>query len=137
MVIGLISAGAGYIWGLTFPINENLWTSSFVLVSSGMAALVLGAAYFTVDIRGLSWGTQPGIIFGANAIAAYVLADILALFFYRVPLAGAPLNFHAVSALNSLGLPSKLSGMLYSLFFVCVNFIPIYLLYKRKIFIKL
>lgn len=42
MVIGLTSAAAGYVWGLTFPVNENLWTSSFVLVTSGMAALVLG-----------------------------------------------------------------------------------------------
>ncbi len=137
MVIGLTSAAAGYVWGLTFPINENLWTSSFVLVTSGMAALVLGAAYFIVDIRSISWGTQPGIIFGANAIAAYVLADILALLFYRMPIAGIPLNVHAVSVLTPLGLSSKLSGMLYSLFFVCVNFIPAYFLYKRRIFIKL
>jgi predicted acyltransferase len=137
MVIGLASAAAGYVWGLTFPVNENLWTSSFVLVTSGMAALMLGAAYFTVDIHGISWGTQPGIIFGANAITAYVLADILALLFYRLPIAGLPLNVHGVSALHSIGLSLKLSGMLYSLFFVCINFIPVYLLYKRKIFIKL
>lgn len=137
MVIGLASAAAGYIWGLTFPVNENLWTSSFVLVTSGMAALVLGASYFVVDIRGLSWGTRPGIIFGANAITAYVLADILALIFYRLPIAGQPLNVHAVGALHSLGLSLKFAGMLYSLFFVCVNFLPVLVLYKRKIFIKL
>jgi predicted acyltransferase len=137
MVIGLIAAAAGYVWGLTFPVNENLWTSSFVLVTSGMAALVLGAAYFTVDIRGLSWGTQPGIIFGANAITAYVLADILALVFFRLPVGGSPINVHSVGALNSLGFSPKLSGMVFSLFFVCVNFVPAYLLYKRKIFIKL
>lgn len=137
MVFGLASAAAGYVWGLTFPVNENLWTSSFVLVTSGFAALVLGAVLYVVDIRGYTQGTRPGIIFGANAIAAYVLADILALLFYRFPLAGVPLNVHAVTALNSLGLLPKLSGMIYSLFFVCINFIPVYFLYKRKIFIKL
>jgi len=137
MVIGLASAAAGYVWGLTFPVNENLWTSSFVLVTSGLAALVLGAAYFTVDIRGLSWGTQPGIIFGANAIAAYVLADILALIFYRLPIAGQPLNVHGVTALHSIGLSLKLSGMFYSLLFVCINFIPALILYRKKVFIKL
>lgn len=137
MVFGLASAAAGYVWGLTFPVNENLWTSSFVLVTSGMGAMILGAAYYTVDIRGYTQGTRPGIIFGANAIAAYVLADILALLFYRMPLAGDPLNVHAVSYFNSMGLSPKFSGMLYSLFFVCINFIPVYSLYKRKIFIKL
>ena len=137
MVFGLASAAAGYAWGLTFPVNENLWTSSFVLVTSGMAAMVLGAAYYTVDIRGYTQGTRAGIIFGANAIAAYVLADILALIFYRLPIEGQPLNVHGVSALHSIGLSQKLSGMLYSLFFVCINFIPAYFLYRRKIFIKL
>jgi len=137
MVFGLASAAAGYVWGLTFPVNENLWTSSFVLVTSGIGAMVLGAAYYTVDIRGYTQGTRAGIIFGANAITAYVLADILALLFYRISIAGHPLNVHAVGLLNSLGLYPKLSGLLYSLFFVCVNFIPILFLYKRKIFIKL
>jgi predicted acyltransferase len=137
MVVGLVSAAAGYVWGLTFPVNENLWTSSFVLISSGFAALVLGAAYFTVDIKGFTWGTHPGIIFGANAIAVYVLADVLALIFYRLPFAGQPLNVHAVNALYSSGLSLKLSGMIYSLFFVCINFVPALILYRKKIFIKL
>jgi predicted acyltransferase len=137
MVTGMASAVAGYIWGLTFPVNENLWTSSFVLVTSGMAAMVLGAAYYTVDIRGITWGTGPGIIFGANAITVYVLADILALIFYRLPLAGHPLNFHAVSSLHSMGMSQELAGMFYSLFFVFVNFIPAFILYRKRIFIKL
>ena len=137
MVFGMASAAVGYIWGLTFPVNENLWTSSFVLVTSGLAAMVLGTAYYVIDIRGYTQGTRAGIIFGANAIAAYVLADILALLFYRFRIAGDPLNVHFTSAFNSLGLFPKLSGLLYSLLFVCVNFIPILFLYKRKIFIKL
>jgi predicted acyltransferase len=137
MVVGLASAGAGYIWGLTFPVNENLWTSSFVLVTSGMAAMVLGAAYYTVDVRGLTWGTRTGIIFGANAITVYVLADILALIFYRLPVAGHPLNVHGVSVLHSMGMSQEFAGMLYSLFFVCINFVPAFILYRKKIFIKL
>lgn len=137
MVIGLVSAALGYVWGLTFPVNENLWTSSFVLVTSGLAALVLGAAYFTVDIKGFTWGTRPGIIFGANAIAAYVLADILALIFYRLPFGAQPLNVHVLNTLYAAGFSLKLAGMIYSIFFVCVNFIPALILYRRKIFIKL
>lgn len=137
MVIGLASAAAGYVWGFTFPVNENLWTSSFVLVTSGMASMVLGAAYFTVDIRGYTWGTKAGIIFGANAIAAYVLADLLALIFYRMPLGGESINVHTVTTLTSLGMSLKLAGLIYSIFFVFINFVPIYFLYKRRIFIKL
>lgn len=137
MIFGLIATVAGYVWGLAFPVNENLWTSSFVLVSSGMASMVLGAAYYSVDIKGYTIGTKPGIIFGANAIAVYVLADILALIFYRLTIGTDTLNGHGVTLFETIGASPKLASMLYALIFVCINFIPAYLLFKRKIFIKL
>jgi len=137
MVFGLIATAVGYVWGLTFPVNENLWTSSFVLVSSGMASLVLGAAYYVIDVRGFTQGTKPGIIFGANAIAVYVLADVLALIFYRLTIGADTINGHGVGLFESLGLSPKPASMAYAALFVCINFIPAYVLYKRKIFIKL
>src|SRR5262245_47180318 len=133
MIFGLISTVAGYVWGLTFPVNENLWTSSFVLVTSGMASMILGAAYYLVDIRGYTKGTQIGIIFGANAITVYVLADVLALIFYVLPIGSATLNIHTVNALIDIGFGPKFASMCYALFFVCLNFIPAYILYRKKI----
>ena len=137
MICGLVSAAAGYLWGLTFPVNENLWTSSFVLITSGFGCMVLGAAYYVVDIRGYTQGTSPGIIFGANAIAVYVLADVLSLVFYRLQIGDHSLNSHGVNILNSMGLSPEFSSMLYACFFVCINFIPAIVLYRKKIFIKL
>ena len=136
-IAGLATAALGYTWGLVFPVNENLWTSSFVLVTSGLACMILGAAYYVVDIRGFREGTRPGVIFGANAIAVYVLADILALLFYRLPIGGTTLNILAVDALSSMWMPRALASVLYALCFVCVNFIPALILYRRNIFIKL
>lgn len=137
MLFGLMAAIAGYVWGLTFPVNENLWTSSFVLVSSGMASMVLGAAYYVVDIRGYTQGMTPGIILGANAITVYVLADLLALLFYRLAIGTETLNGHGVTLFESIGLSPQLASMIYALIFVCINFIPAYVLYKKRIFIKL
>jgi predicted acyltransferase len=136
MIFGLISAAVGYVWGLVFPVNENLWTSSFVLVTSGMASMILGATYYVVDIRGYAHWTRPGIIFGANAIAVYVLADLLALIFYGFPFGDKTLNIQITDALTGAGLSPKISSLLYALFFVAVNFIPAYFLFKKKIFIK-
>lgn len=104
MTAGLFTAAAGYFWGLTFPVNENLWTSSFVLVTSGFAAMLLGAVYFLVDVLGHKGGTKPGIIFGANAISVYVLADIFALFFYRFRIDNQPLNEYTVHGLIAIGI---------------------------------
>jgi predicted acyltransferase len=137
MIAGLFSTIAGYIWGLTFPVNENLWTSSFVLVTSGLASLILGAAYYVVDIKGFTQGTKPGIIFGANAIAVYVMADLLALIFYRLKLGSETLNSHGVTAFMTMGMTGEFASMIYALLFVGVNFIPAWFLFRRGIFIKL
>lgn len=137
MIAGMCSAIAGYFWGLSFPVNENLWTSSFVLVTSGFGALLLGALYFRIDIKGYKRWTMPGVIFGANAITTYFLADVLALIFYRLKFGGMPLNDLAVNGLISAGMRAELASWLYALFFVAVNFIPAYILYRKKIFIKL
>jgi predicted acyltransferase len=137
MIGGLFSTALGYLWGLTFPVNENIWTSSFVLVTSGMAAMLMGAIFFLVDIKGRTKGTKPGIIFGANAITVYVLGDVLGLFFYSLRIGGNSLNMHFFDAFTSLGLAPKFVSMTYSLIFICINFIPAYILYKKKIFIKL
>lgn len=137
MTAGVFSAIAGYFWGLTFPVNENLWTSSFVLVTSGFAALLFGALYFLIDIKGLTRGTRPGIIFGANAITIYFLADVWALFFYEMKMGGLTLNEHFIKALTNAGSSPELASLLYALLFTGINFIPAWWLYRKKIFIRL
>lgn len=137
MTAGVFTALAGYIWGLTFPVNENLWTSSFVLVTSGFAALLFGACYFLIDVKGRTRGTFAGVVFGANAIAVYFLADVWALFFYLIKFGGVSLNERAVNALTGAGVDARLASLLYALFFVFMNFIPAWILYRKKIFIKL
>jgi predicted acyltransferase len=137
MTAGVLLALAGYFWGLIFPVNENLWTSSFVLVTSGFASLLFGAFYFMVDIKGKTKGTLPGIIFGANAITIYFLADVWALFFYVAKFGGSSLNEKFVKGLSTAGADPRLASLIYALLFVCINFSPAWWLYRRKIFIKL
>jgi predicted acyltransferase len=98
--------------------------------------MILGASYYVVDIRGFAGWTRPGIIFGANAIAVYVLADLLALIFYVFPIGSETLNIHVTNTLTHLGFPAKVSSCCYALFFACINFIPAYFLYQKKMFIK-
>ena len=137
MSAGLITAAAGYFWGLGFPVNENLWTSSFVLVTSGFASLVLGAMIWWVDIfQYQKYGTF-GVILGANAIAVYVFGDLLSLIFYRLPFNGKPLNIVAVNQLISWSVPANLASLMYALFYVGVVFIPAWLLYRKNIIIKI
>ena len=137
MVAGFAAVTAGYIWHLTFPVNKNLWSSSYVLVTSGLASLSLGAFYYVVDIRKHAWGAKPGIIFGANAIAIYFLSDVISHLFYTIPFGSASLNVHFMSALTASGLASKLVSLLYAIIFVCINFFIAYVFYRKRIFIRL
>ena len=137
MVAGVAAVIGGYVWHLTFPVNKNLWSSSFVLVTSGLASLLLGAVYYLVDIRKHTSGARPGIIFGANAIAIYFLSEVISHLFYTLPFGPASLNVHFMSELTSAGIASKLASVLYAIFFVLLNFLIAWILYRKRIFIKL
>ena len=137
MVAGVAASVAGYFWGLDFPINKNLWSCSFVLVTAGFACLLLGTCYYLVDILNYTGGTRPGIVFGANAIAIYFLSDIFSPLFYSLPIGGSSLNAHFMHGLTSAGVPAKLSSMFYAVLFVTFNYGIALFLYRRKIFIKL
>jgi len=141
-VITLFSFGffafiIGYWWHFIFPINKNIWTSSFVLVTSGLAAMVLAVSIYFVDMLGRKRLTKPGIIFGSNAIAVYVLADLWALIFYNLKFGGSSLNVYFMNIFETAGWSLKFGSFLYAVLFICFNFIPAWILYKKRIFIKL
>jgi predicted acyltransferase len=73
---GLVSVGAGQLWGLSLPINKNLWTGSYVLLSSGLAAASLGLAVLLVDVVRVV--RPPGFFytFGTNPLLAFVLSGL-------------------------------------------------------------
>ncbi|HYM23619.1 MAG TPA: DUF5009 domain-containing protein [Vicinamibacterales bacterium] len=71
---GAAATAVGLAWGLVFPINKNLWTSSFALFSAGMAAQVLAVCHWLLDVRGWRFWSAPFAAYGRNALAAYFLS---------------------------------------------------------------
>jgi predicted acyltransferase len=136
-VLGTAAAIAGYIWSLVFPVNKNLWTSSYVLLTGGFAMIILAVVFFRVDILQKTGLSRIGIIFGSNAITIYVLADVLSYVFYSMPIAGSGLAEHFVSLAENSWFSYKFLSMVYAIFYTGLLFIPAWILYKRKIFIKL
>ncbi|HET9318096.1 MAG TPA: heparan-alpha-glucosaminide N-acetyltransferase domain-containing protein [Vicinamibacteria bacterium] len=89
---GLLGAGvlltlAGLAWGLWFPINKSLWTSSYVLFTAGMAAYVFGLVYWVADVRGHAAWARPFVAYGRNAILVFVASGLLlkTLILIKVP----------------------------------------------------
>lgn len=86
-LLGNVGLVLGVIWDIWFPINKNLWTSSYVIFTGGMALLFLATCYYLIDVKKSTWWTKPFVIYGTNAITVYVLSGILAriLTLVRIP----------------------------------------------------
>jgi len=136
---GFLAFTVGNIWNWFFPINKNLWTSSFVLYTSGLAAMILASLYFIVDILGYKkWGTFA-MIYGSNAITAYLIADIFSdlLFLKWGGKNGVSANQIIINAVLPTGIPQEIISLIWALTFCLLCFVPVYILYKKKIFLKI
>lgn len=71
---GLILVIAGWLWGLYFPINKNMWTSSFVLYAGGWSVLLLSFFYLIIDVAGYKKWSMPLVWVGCNSILIYMAA---------------------------------------------------------------
>lgn len=143
--LGMLGAGvalvlAGELWNLWFPINKKMWTSSYVLFAAGAALIAVAVCYWFLDVKQQRWWSKPFLIFGTNAIAVYVLADLLSgvLGAIRVQ-AGRrtiPLQDYLYRHwFAAWGTPAQTS-LSYSVVFVAVCFLPIWWMYRKKIFLK-
>ncbi len=143
LLVGVVGLSAGLFWNRWFPINKNLWTSSFVLFSGGFALLFLAFLYWLLEIkqwRG-AW-TMPILVFGMNAITGFV-ADSLVYgpgytFTAKGP-SGVSMPWHeAVQAyLESFGLSTPNASLVYSLSALLFCWILLWLLWRKRIFIKI
>lgn len=127
-------------WNLSFPINKNLWTSSFVCYVAGLDAMILASLFFLVDLRhrqkGLGWARA----FGANAITAYLVAEALGDVLTFVPgdhQHGTSITGWLMDKILAAGCNAEIVSLVYAILFTGLCFIPIYFLYRKKIFLKI
>lgn len=73
---GCLTAAAGALWSLAFPVNQHLWTSSLVLLMGGIALLFLATFYYAVDVKKITWWTLPCLIYGVNSLAVWVFSQL-------------------------------------------------------------
>jgi predicted acyltransferase len=77
VIAGVVGIAAGYAWHPFFPINKNIWTSSYVLFTAGAASLLLVLCYWAIDVKGWRAWTPPFVILGVNAITLFVGSALL------------------------------------------------------------
>ena len=142
VAVGLVCFIAAELWALVFPINKKLWTSSYVLLTAGLAMFALAACYWLIDVkkqRGL-WTAIP-IVFGTNAIFAYAFSEFAAIaaVTFKLHLGGKLVSYK--DAFNSFTFDyisnPQLSALAYAIFYAAFCWFFTWLLYRRKIFLKI
>ena len=88
-LVGLFGAGAlatmaGLMWNWSFPINKNLWTSSYVLFTAGVAAIALATCLWLIDVAGVTWWTKPFTWFGRNPLLAFLGTGLMSRTIYSL-----------------------------------------------------
>ena len=143
VMAGGVGVALGSIWGWVLPINKNLWTGSYVLLSSGMACLVLAAVYWAVDVRRSRWWTGPFLVFGTNAICAYWLSSLMGIVLDWIvitsPVDGEALvlKTYLYETLFANWLSPENASLAYAITFVLIWLGLLGLLYRRRIFIRI
>jgi predicted acyltransferase len=147
MITGVAGILLGLLTGQWFPINKNLWTSSYVLFTAGMALALLAIIYYVVDIKGHDGWAAPFRIFGMNSIAAYVGSGLLARILLNIKWAdpdGAGLEGATVTLQKWLYrsfvepvFPDYWASFAWAMANVLLWLAIMGVLYRRRIFIKI
>ncbi|SNY95180.1 acyltransferase family protein [Flagellimonas pacifica] len=125
LLTGVAALALGLIWGIWHPIVKKIWSSTFVLASSGVCYILLALFYWVIDVKGKRKWAFPLKVIGMNAITAYVLSHVI--------------NFREVASFLLYGLEQYV-GAYYQMILSVGGFGILYLLlwymYKNNTFIK-
>jgi predicted acyltransferase len=140
-VDGLAGVAIGLLWDRAFPINKNLWTSSYVVFTSGLASLALAAAYRIFDVSSHPALARPFVVMGRNALVLFVVSGWLVKTLILIKVrwtAGEPVTLYR--ALYEHVFAPLASPKVASLLFACAALALLYglleLLYRRRVFLR-
>jgi len=142
IVRGLLTGAAvglslGQLWNLWFPINKNLWTSSYVLFTGGFAMAILALCYWLVDVRGWRRWAQPFVWFGMNPLAIYFLAGWVGKASVVHTVGGVRLKTAVYNNVFAHMFASPyMNSVAYAICYVLLFWLVAWVLYRQKIFIR-
>lgn len=140
-IAGVVCIVVGWMWNAWFPINKALWTSSYVVFTTGMGLQLLAFCYWLIDIKRYRRWAVPLIIFGVNALAVFVLSGLAArsMNLWKLPRldgrAGNLQTYIYEHLFASWAAPAT-GSLLYALLYVFIWLGLMAILYQRRIFIK-
>jgi predicted acyltransferase len=142
LFFGTILFALGLIWNSYFPMNKALWTSSYVLATTGIALLIFGCCYWLVDIKGYKKWAWPFVVLGANALALFVFSGIVARMISAFRVAYTPegrgisLQRWIVDNIFLAIFPPINASLAFAISFILFWLFLMWLLYRKRIYVK-
>jgi len=136
ILIGGIAIGFGALWSLILPINKSLWTSSYVIYTTGFACLLLAAFVWLIDIKGQEKLVSPLLVYGTNPLFVYVLSFLFVTVYLNIAVGDNTLYGWLYEQFKLIAEPT-LASFLFAFSHVALFWFVSLKLYQRKIFIKI
>lgn len=126
-------------WNMIFPINKKLWTSSFVLLTTGIDLVIMAALIYAIEIR--TWNrwnwTRFFIIPGKNPLFIYLLSELLLIVLFMIPISsgGSLFDLFNTAIFQKLA-PGPLGSLLFAICYMLLCWSVAFSLDKRKIYVR-
>lgn len=140
-LVGLALAAGGWFWGRSLPMSKPLWTASFILYTAGWGSLTLALFYAVLDARGWRRWAFPLVVFGSNAIFAYVAPIVVKIYVLQGWTVAGPGGVHLplqdfLLRASAAQFTRAEGGALYTACYVLFWWLVLLWLYRRKIFLR-
>lgn len=126
LLVGIVILGFGWLSNEIIPVNKDLWTSSFVLVTTGWSLIFLGLFYALIDVLRLHRLAVPFVVIGSNAIIIYLASSLVKWQYVSDSLFGGLIDV----------IPASMQMLTATIGLLFVQWLLLYWMYKRSIFIK-
>lgn len=142
-IVGTILTFSGFLLDYGLPISKKIWSPTFVLTTCGLAASLLALLIWIIDIKGKKTWCRFFEAFGINPLFMYVLGALLSQIIGLIKFTGSDGNITTIKSIvyRDWLLPmcgdDTLASLVFALLFVGFNWIIGYILYKKKIYIKI
>lgn len=141
LTYGIPALALGWLWGFVFPINKSLWTSSYVLYTTGWALLVLSVFIWLMEVKGQKKWAAPLLVFGMNSLFAYILSmvwvKILWVITWTNPAGEVVSAYEWLFSAVLAPIAGNLNGsLLFALLHILIFWAILWVLYRKRIFFK-
>lgn len=138
LLMGCLFIFIALCWNMVFPINKKLWSSPFVLITTGLDLVILSFLVYALEINDWNRGnwTRFFTIMGKNPLPLYVLSETLVIFFNMFTVKGVSLYNWINTNIYQAIIPGAIGSLLFAISYMLICWFVGYLLDKKKIYIR-